>query len=71
MDKDDFMCPHCGSGKGFWFDRTLYGNEPCNMMHNVCEDCGKPLECIYDPCGYKDCASCKYNEELAMQLAQA
>lgn len=32
----DFECPHCGSTKGTWFDRT----EP---MANRCEDCGKDV----------------------------
>lgn len=40
-------CPHCGSTRGTWFDRCMY--PPCYMMHDICEDCGKPVQCV-TPC---------------------
>jgi predicted RNA-binding Zn-ribbon protein involved in translation (DUF1610 family) len=41
-----FKCPHCGSGKGTWFDRSTAidndGNEiPEETFPDRCSDCGK------------------------------
>ena len=34
---EDYKCPHCGSTKGFWFDRTM-------PMAYVCKDCGEEVD---------------------------
>lgn len=45
----DYKCPHCGSTKGTWFDRSfsfdLEGNEiPEESFVNRCESCGKNID---------------------------
>ena len=45
----DYKCPHCGSTKGIWFDRSFSldseGNEiPEESFANRCESCGKNID---------------------------
>lgn len=55
---DDWECPHCGSSKGTWFDRSAMldgeGNEvKYETFPDRCEDCGKNVAA--PPSYYEDC----------------
>lgn len=50
-EEETNVCPHCGSEKDFWFDRSMISYIVCEgVRHNVeddmafrCVDCGKDV----------------------------
>lgn len=43
----NFVCPHCGSSKGTWFDRSFtmdHEGKEIEPMGNRCEDCGRLVD---------------------------
>lgn len=43
-DIESFVCPHCGSAKDPWFDRTVcLRDDGTEGMAEICSDCGKEV----------------------------